>query len=154
MRPTPPSPPHPMKIYLRQVCQLRREIDETRELLCRLRAQSEMATSRISAVRLSGTGTRDGTANAALRIVECQERLVRQISHMEEAISMRMVMIAQMPDARERRVLELKYLHGLDESQLCEKLCVGRTQLWRLHGKALESLKKVFDSFQNRTDTY
>ena len=58
---------HPAKAYLRQVAQLRREIAETKELLSRLREQSTRATSRLSAVRYSGTGQHDSMSGILKR---------------------------------------------------------------------------------------
>ena len=113
---------HPAKVYLRQVAQLRREIAETKELLSRLREQSTRATSRLSAVRCSGTGQHDSMANAALKIIRNEEKLVEQIAHLEEAVAARMALIAQLEDPRERRVLELRYLHGLGEDELCRRM--------------------------------
>ena len=134
---------HPAKAYLRQVAQLRREIAETKELLSRLREQSTRATSRLSAVRCSGTGQHDSMANAALKIVRNEEKLVEQIAHLEEAIVARMALIAQVEDVRERRVLELRYLHGLGEDELCRRMELSAAQLWRVHGEALESLRRA-----------
>ena len=134
---------HPAKVYLRQVAQLRREIAETKELLTRLREQSTRATSRLSAVRCSGTGQHDSMANAALKIVRNEEKLVEQIAHLEEAIVARMALIAQVEDPRERRVLELRYLHGLGEEELCRRMELSAAQLWRVHGEALESLRRA-----------
>lgn len=138
-----PTPQHPAKIYLRQVAQLRREIAETKELLSRLREQSTRATSRLSAVRCSGTGQHDSMANAALKIVRNEEKLVEQIAHLEEAVAARMALIAQVEDPRERRVLELRYLHGLGEEELCRRMELSAAQLWRVHGEALESLRRA-----------
>lgn len=138
-----PTPQHPAKVYLRQVAQLRREIAETKELLSRLREQSTRATSRLSAVRCSGTGQHDSMANAALKIVRNEEKLVEQIAHLEEAVAARMALIAQVEDVRERRVLELRYLHGLGEDELCRRMGLSAAQLWRVHGEALESLRRA-----------
>lgn len=138
-----PTPQHPAKAYLRQVAQLRREIAETKELLSRLREQSTRATSRLSAVRCSGTGQHDSMANAALKIVRNEEKLVEQIAHLEEAVAARMALIAQVEDVRERRVLELRYLHGLGEEELCRWMGLSAAQLWRVHGEALESLRRA-----------
>lgn len=134
---------HPAKAYLRQVAQLRREIAETKELLSRLREQSTRATSRLSAVRCSGTGQHDSMANAALKIIRNEEKLVEQIAHLEEAVAARMALIAQLEDPRERRVLELRYLHGLGEEELCRRMELSAAQLWRVHGEALESLRRA-----------
>ena len=139
---------HPMKAYLRQVGQLRREIVETKELLCQLREQSTRATSRLSATRLSGTGGHDSMANAVLKIVRNEERVAEQIAHLEEAVAARMALIAQVEDPRERRVLELRYLHGLGETELCRRMNLSAAQLWRVHGAALEHFREVYEREQ------
>lgn len=141
-------PIHPAKVYLRQVAQLRREIVETKELLCQLREQSTRATSRLSAVRYSGTGQHDSMANAALKIIRNEEKLVEQIAHLEEAVAARMALIAQVEDPRERRVLELRYLHGLGEEELCRRMELSAAQLWRVHGAALEHFRAVYEREQ------
>ena len=142
------GPIHPAKAYLRQVAQLRREIAETKELLSRLREQSTRATSRLSATRLSGTGGHDSMANAALKIIRNEEKLVEQIAHLEEAVAARMALIAQVEDPRERRVLELRYLHGFQEIELCRRMNLSAAQLWRVHGAALEHFRAVYEREQ------
>ena len=139
---------HPMKAYLRQVGQLRREIVETKELLCQLREQSTRATSRLSATRLSGTGGHDSMANAALKIIRSEERLAEQIAHLEEAVAVRLALIGLLEDARERRVLELRYLHGFQETELCRRMNLSAAQLWRVHGAALEHFRAVYEREQ------
>ena len=137
------KPRHPMAVYLGRATGLKQEIRETRELLAQLREQATRATSRLSAVRCSGTGQHDSMANAALKIIRNEEKLVEQIAHLEEAVAARMALIAQLEDPRERRVLELRYLHGLGEDELCRRMELSAAQLWRVHGEALESLRRA-----------
>ena len=51
-------------------------------------------------------------------------------------------------DVRERRVLELRYLHGLQETELCRRMNLSAAQLWRVHGAALEHFRAVYEREQ------
>ena len=142
------KPRHPMAVYLGRATGLKKEIRETRELLCQLREQATRATSRLSATRLSGTGRHDTMAGNAIRIVEAEERLEKIIADWAEALAVRVVLLSRMEDPRERRLLELRYLHGLSIEDICVRLNMERMQVWRVQGSALEHFREVYEREQ------
>lgn len=144
------KPKHPMAVYLGRASGLKQEIRETRELLCQLREQATRATSRLSATRLSGTGAHDAMAGKAIRIVEAEERLEKIIADWAEALAVRVVLLSRMEDPRERRLLELRYLHGLSIEDICVRLNMERMQVWRVQGAALEHFREVYEAQQGK----
>lgn len=139
------KPKHPMAVYLGRANGLKKEIRETKELLAQLREQSTRATSRLSATRLSGTGMHDAMAGNAIRIVEAEERLEKIIADWAEALAVRVTLLSMMEDPRERRLLELRYLHGLSIEDICVRLNMERMQVWRVQGSALEHFREVYE---------
>lgn len=125
-----------------------KEIRETKELLCQLREQATRATSRLSATRLSGTGRHDAMAGNAIRIVEAEERLEKIIADWAEALAVRVALLGMMEDPRERRLLELRYLHGASVEDICVRLNMERMQVWRVQGSALEHFREVYEREQ------
>lgn len=139
------KPRHPMAVYLGRATGLKQEIRETRELLAQLREQATRATSRLSATRLSGTGRHDAMAGKAIRIVEAEERLEKIIADWAEALAVRVALLGMMEDPRERRLLELRYLHGASVEDICVRLNMERMQVWRVQGSALEHFREVYE---------
>ena len=61
---------------------------------------------------------------------------------------MRVVLLSRMEDPRERRLLELRYLHGLSIEDICVRLNMERMQVWRVQGSALEHFREVYERGQ------
>lgn len=49
--------------------------------------------------------------------------------------------IEEMTDARERRLLVLRYLKGMTFRQIADVLCCSEDHVWHLHGSALQHFK-------------
>ena len=80
--------------------------------------------------------------------VEAEERLEKIIADWAEALAVRVVLLSRMEDPRERRLLELRYLHGLSIEDICVRLNMERMQVWRVQGSALEHFREVYERGQ------
>ncbi|MDD3921459.1 MAG: hypothetical protein PHO41_09845 [Eubacteriales bacterium] len=139
---------HPVKNYLMEyrVLQQRREALE-RELEY-LRAAATRATTLLSGARPSGRSAPDGRENAMLRVVDGETKLTQVTAHIGEALAARLALIEQLPDERQKTLLTLRYIRGLNWEQLGYTMHYERTQLFQIHTQALEAAQQAWDALQ------
>ena len=66
---------HPAILYLKQYPALKLRRKKLKEELYMIRQNATRGTSRVTAERMSGTGQKDGMANAAIKAVDVEKRL-------------------------------------------------------------------------------
>ena len=139
------KPKHPAIVYLRQYAAMKLRRDDLKEELLMIRQNATRATSRYTAERMSGTGRKDGMANAAVKAVEVEERLKRVISklgfdHTEALLLLhRADVSAQAESHRAERIAHsnalldtLAKLRAADECLTIQKLAVTGNDLINL----------------------
>lgn len=139
------KPKHPAIVYLRQYKALKLRRDDLKEELLSIRQNATRATSRYTAERMSGTGKKDGMANAAVRAVEVEERLQRVIANIEEALDARVWLIEQMKDEWEKTILIERYINGRGWDEIQNRFPFERASIFRLHGRALEHFWEIYN---------
>lgn len=144
--------PHPAKVYLRQYAFLKLRRDDLREDLADIRENATRATSRMTAERVSGTSARDGMANAAVKAVTVEKRLQTTILHIEEALNIRVWLIEQMQDEREKTLLTDRYISGRSWEEIQSRLFLGRTAAFKLHGHALQHFWEIYLRWNENAD--
>ncbi len=136
--PKPRKPKHPAMIYLHSYVAMKIRRDDLKEELLMIRENATRATSRYTAERMSGTGKKDGMANAAIKAVEVEERLVRTIADIEDALNIRLRFIEQLQEEWEKVILTERYINGRDWDDILKRLPFERTAMFELHGRALQ----------------
>lgn len=134
-----PKPKHPAIIYLRQYAYLKLRRDDLRDELRQIRENATRATSRMTAERVSGTSARDSMANAAVKAVGVEKRLETTIRNLEEALNMRVWLIEQMKDEREKTLLIERYISGRSWEEIQHRMFVSKATMHRIHGFALQN---------------
>ena len=147
-----PKPKHPAIIYLRQYAYLKLRRDDLRDELREIRENATRATSRMTAERVSGTSARDGMANAAVKAVGVEKRLETTIRNLEEALNMRVWLIEQMKDEREKTLLTERYISGRSWEEIQSRLFLGRTAVFKLHGYALQHFWEIYSRQNEKED--
>ncbi len=140
------------KQYLYGYLALKRRRSALMEEWEQARQVATRATSRVTAVRVSGTGRKDGMANAVLRSVEIEERLKRLVDHLAEAMDARIWMIEQIPDEWEKTVLTQRYICGKRWEEIAANLPFEIAQVYRIHGRALQSFWRVYAQVKNKAE--
>ena len=82
--------PNPAKRYLMEYRTMVRRRDALLDELDRLKEANQRATSRITAVRLSGTSGHGGFENGAIRVVDGENQLQEVIRHIDECLRARL----------------------------------------------------------------
>lgn len=144
---------NPAKQYLMEYRALVQRRDALLDELDRLREATLRATGRISAVPPSGTRNPGATEDALLRVVEGETRLMQIIAHLKEALSVRLALIEQLPDEREKTLLTLRYIKGYDWEHVGYALHYERTRVFELHQHALEGIRLLMAHTPEETDS-
>ena len=138
------KPKHPAIIYLRQYADMKLRLDDLKEELLMIRENATRATGRYTAERMSGTSSHDSMANAAVRAVEVERKLERCIHNIQEALDIRVGIIEQMKDEREKTLLTEMYINNRSPEEIQSRMFISRATLWRIHGYALEHFWEIY----------
>lgn len=144
------APRHPAIIYLGEYRSIKQRISALQSELEDIRENATRATSRITTERISGTGKKDGMANAAIRAVDVERRLETLIDHQRDCLDMRLFLIEQMDNESEKLVLTLRYIRCMRWEDIAREIHYGLTATYELHGRALQNFWKVY---QERSKT-
>ena len=133
---------NPAKRYLLEYLPLRKRRDALLDELDRTQEASMRATSRLTATRLSGTSGHGGFENNAIRYVDCEAVLQKHIDRIGRCLEERLDMIDRLPDEKERTLMTYRYINGCNWDTIMNVMHYQRTQLWEIHGGALEKINR------------
>jgi hypothetical protein len=136
---------NPVKRYLMEYQALVCRRDALLKELERMRDATMRATGRLTAVRLSGTGSHGGNEDAMLRVVDGEARLLAVIDHLCEALVARLAVLETLSDERHKTLLTLRYINGLGWEQIGYSMHYERTQVFEIHGQALKAAQAAMD---------
>lgn len=139
---------HPAIIYLSMYPALKLRRDKLKEELLMIRQNATRATSRMTAVRMSGTGKKDGMANAAIKAVDVEKRLEHIIGVIEAELDFRLQLIEELENEWEKTLLTMRYINGIDwegKDSILTKIPFERSRMYEIHGEALEHFWEIFN---------
>ena len=134
---------NPAKRYLLEYSSLIKRRNALLDELDRLRDANQRATSRITAVRLSGTSGHGGFEDGAIRAVDAETALTDTIQRIDECLADRLACIEALHDERQKLVLTLRYINGMGWEAIMREMLQSRTPIFQIHGEALEALRAI-----------
>lgn len=137
---------HPAKVYLSAYPAMKKRLEDLKDELEYIKETATRTTSRVTAERVSGTGMKDGMANAVIKGIEIKERLERTISNISEALTLRLMLIEELPDEWEKLVLTERYINGRSWNNVLRRIPYSKTQVFKLHGRALEHFWEIYQA--------
>lgn len=139
----PKRPKHPAIIYLRKYIAMKMRYENLRDELIEIRENATRATSRMTAERISGTGKKDGMANAAIKAVETENKLDYTMRSIEDGLNHRVWVIEQMEDEWEKTILNERYIKGRGWEDILRRIPFERSTMFELHGRALNHFWEI-----------
>jgi len=133
----------PVKRYLMEYAALCQRRDALQNELDRLREATVRVTARLSPARPSGKPIPGNGENAILRALDGETRLEEVIGHIGEALSARLALIETLQDERQKTLLTLRYIRGLDWETIGYRMHYERSQLFLIHNNALEAAQQA-----------
>ena len=143
---------HPARAYLRRyraMCirqdALIRAIDEahSRAMSCTVRLKSIHVTG--------GSGAYDRMAEDVVRMVDCETQLWTKLQDLRVSLAEVLEAIDAVPDEAQKTVLTLRYINGLEWHDIQEYMHYERTQVYVIHGWALQAVKRWMED-RTKTD--
>ena len=128
------------KAYLEQARNINIQIDSKLEQVSALRQLAIKASSTISPVPPSGTPDPHRLEKTITRMMDMEHEVDEDIDHLVQLKADIMKAVSRVPDARERVVLELRYLAFKDWASIAETLGIHIRQVYRLHDEALKKI--------------
>ena len=122
-----------------------RRIVQMEERAAHYRDMAQRITATLSGVRVSGTpgGSRmEENMDAFMDICRDIEHEARRL---RKYLAQANKVIGRIVDAREREVLELRYLSGYDFEDIARKMFLSERTVRRIHVKALEHVQREMD---------
>lgn len=139
---------NPAKRYLMEYRTLIKRRDALLDELDRLRDANQRATSRLTAVRLGGTGGHASFADGAIRVIDAEGILNATILRLDVCLAERLGVIEQLTDERQKLVLTYRYINGWSWEEIMQALRIAERPTFYLHGKALEEICRFMKSQQ------
>ena len=143
------KPEHPARAFLRRyrvMCTrhdaLIRAIDEAhnRAMSCTVRLKSIHVTG--------GSGAYDRVAEDVTQMVDAETQLWTKL---QDSLADVLEAIDAVPDGAQKTVLTLRYVNGLEWHDIQEYMHYERTQVYVIHGWALQAVKRWMEE-RTKTD--
>ena len=131
---------NPAKIWLQGYLDEKARMESLICVIDNLNEAAQRATARITATRLSGTGSHGGFENTVIKKTDAERKLQEIVAHIHETLLAREVMIARLENPLQRKVLTLRYLEGKKWEQVAIDIHYEKTQVYEMHGKALRQI--------------
>ena len=74
---------------------------------------------------------------------ESAQKLDTIIHHIHETLLAREAVISRLEDIRQRLILTLRYLEGLQWDAIAKTMCYERSQVFKIHRLALQEVQKL-----------
>lgn len=130
----------------REVDALLLEMERVHALRTRITAVWRETTS-------GGGGSTDSRAEATVRLIELEEQLEDRIALYRGRRAEVDQVICQVESARQRELLRLRYLCDMSFKTMADHLGHDLRSVFRLHGRALESVRRILIREENKRKT-
>lgn len=129
---------------LQEYRQLSKRISEKRERLRALMDSATRATPSLEAERISGTSEHSRLESAVIRKVDLENQLSNSILELDRKRHAIQSAVDAMLDAREARLLEMRYIDGRSWASVNTRLEIGETWSRVIHESALQHFAEIF----------
>lgn len=100
-------------------------------------------TVRLNPYRASGGGAAyDRMAEDICRAADAKQQLARAIAELNAALAFALKLADVPTDDRQKTVLHLRYIDGLDWTDIQAKMAYEKTQVFTIHGRALLAVNR------------
>ena len=88
-----------------------------------------------------GSGSSHGLEDAVAQIADIETQISAQIRLLRERRAKIVAAIEQIPDARQRTVLGLRYVDGMSFGQVAHAMHYSERSVYKLHGAGLQTIR-------------
>lgn len=136
-----------IKEYLYAIKHERREIDELRDQIDRLRSDLLPKGIVYDGDRVQSS-PRDSMSEAVARLVDFEDQLGRRLTRLLERQLYAESLVAQLTDSTERQIIDLFFLSSstLRMEAVADVVGYSMQQCWRIYSRALANLEAIHES--------
>lgn len=132
-----------VKEWLRQLPQIELRIRSKEAQVRKYRVMATRATSSVEATRVSGSSNRSRVEDAVVRICDLDADVQKELEELRVYRRDAMAVIMQIPDVRQRAVLEMHYVTGWSLRRIADEMHYQERWVQVLHGLALNAAREV-----------
>ena len=132
------------KRELQNYRQLNKRISEMYERISNLMDRATRSTPSMEAEPVSGSGDRSRVEQTVITKVDLERQLDSMIDESRARRDAIQNAIQAMPDLRERRLLELRYIDGRSWVNVMTRMEIGDTWSKTIHASALEHFAEIY----------
>lgn len=121
-----------------------RRISEKAERIRALREAATRSTPSLEAERVSGTGDRSRVEAAMIRAIDLERQLDDAIDRLNAERYRIQDAIDRMADAREQRLLELRYIDGRSWKSVMTRMGISESWSRKIHADALSHFAEIY----------
>ena len=125
------------KDYLNRLYYLQNKVEVLTEEIEKLDSLSRKVTGAYGGERVSHSAKSDTMENAIVKLVDLKKQLEEELAGLIEVQADIRDTISAVNNPAYRSLLEMRYINIWHWDRICSALGVGRTQAFKLHGKAL-----------------
>ena len=132
-----------LKRWLGRCLNVRSEINELLEEIERVHSLRTRITTVLRETTSSGGAVGDRRTDATISLIELEERLKERIRTLSVIYDETSAAIDKLPSHKQRWLMRLHYLAGMSFDAIAKKYSKDIRSLFRLHGRALENLRRM-----------
>lgn len=117
-----------------------RKINDLTEELEQWRTRATKITPVLSQ-ESRGSGNEDKLQSSVIKICELEEELEQKIRELLEQREKIVAVLNNLPNEQLRQLMRYRYIRGMTWDEIAIKMDYSRTQVCRLHGKALNKIE-------------
>lgn len=140
------------KQYLRQLTRKDKRINALMERREHYQSMACRGTSSYTAERVSGTGQRSRVEDYAIKLIDLDKEVGREICRYVDLTREIEGMIKQLPDDRHRDILAWRYINGWDWDRIAGAMRYDLRWVFRLHGEALSEFTRILHYYTQTTE--
>lgn len=133
------------KEYLQQVNDLDRQINIDMQEACRLRSIAEKITATYAPDKVQSSGSASRMEDATLKLLALEDSIIDSIHAKVKKQNEVKAAISLVRDARQREVLEHRYLLGKKWEQICVDMHYEWRQAHHHHSRALKEVEAIIE---------
>ena len=131
--------------FMQRVTNAQRRIVEMEERAAHFRDMSRKITAGLQTVRVKGTPGRSRVEENMDAFMDICRDIDYEARWLRKYLLKANAVIARLTDAREREVLELRYLSGYEFQDIADRMFLSERTVRRIHVKALENVQREMD---------
>ena len=121
-----------------------RRVREKKARIRALREAATRATPSLTAERVSGTGDRSRVEACMIRAIDLERQLDEAIGRLMAERYRIQAAIDRMEDAREQRLLELRYIDGRSWAGVMTRMEISESWSRKIHADALSHFAEIY----------